>query len=805
MNKGDTMQKLYITSKAKQRILLEKIMNDELLHEYKFMTKEELLENLYFKYDKRAIYYIMKEYHEKVENAIMYLDHLFYVEEKEYNSKKLNQLVEMKQQLERQNLLIKNPLFSSFLKNHEVVIDEGVIDKFYLKVIEKLKEITTVTVLTPSTCHYCHDVYEYESIESEIDATARKIANLIHLDTDINRIKLVNVSDEYLPYLKRIFSFYHIPIELKEKNRLYGTTVASLFLNKLDKEPISDILDELKEKDPSKENSILLEKIVDIINQYSWYDYDFSDIKDLLIYDLKQTSIPTSKKAKAVSCITLEEVKENDIVFFIGFNTDTVPVSKKDEDFITDAMQEELGFSKSYEWNKLKKQDTIRKIDSILNLTISYKKIGSTKEAYPSSLLSEINVRNVIKEEEDVNHSYSVLQDKLKLSRMLDQYTKYGTISKSLTTLYTNYANLPYKTYEHKFTGLKKEEIHDYFKKKDGFNLSYSHLNTFMKCHFRYYLDQILKLDEYEQSFSALIGSYFHKILECMRKDNFDFDKETEKFFFEHSLSKKESFLLKKLIEELKLAMKIILEQESFSHHDQFLLEEKFEIPYEQDGIKITMKGFIDKIMLQEKDNKEYLSLIDYKTGGYGIDLNGVIHGFNLQLPIYAYLVKRSNRFSNAVISGFYISPILVADELVKDDKTSYDRTKEKMKLIGYSNKDENILEQFDITYRASEVIKSMKTTSKGFGPHTKVLSSEEIDALVNLVEKMVKEAITDILNGEFSIHPKRLNDKDMSCDFCPYQDICFKTYDDYLHLEEQDYKEFLGGEVWEEDGQTNN
>ncbi len=799
------MQKLYITSKAKQRILLEKMVNDKSLHEYKFMTKQELLENLYFRYDKRAIYYVMEEYKEKPENAIMYLDHLYYVEEKEYQSEKLNRLVQMKKELEERNLLIHNPLFSYFLKQREVIIDEGVIDKFYLHVIEKLKKLTTVTIVTEPIKELSHDVYEYPNIETEVDALARKICKLIQEDTDINRIKLVNVHSEYETVIKRIFSFYHLPVTLQEQNSLYGTTIVSLFLEKLDTMPVNEIIEELKSIDSSKENSMILEKLVDLLNEYSWYDYDFSNIKNLLIYDLKQTSIPTKKKAKAIMCITLEEVKEDDIVFFIGFNTDTVPAFKKDEDFITDAMQEELGFSKTYEWNKLKKQDTIRRINQIPHLTISYKKMGDKKEAYPSSLLSDIKISSIIKEKANMTHSYSILQDQLSLARMLDQYMKYGTVSSNLSMLYQYYQAFPYKTYDHQFTGLDQEKFHTYLKQKGGFNLSYSYLNTFMKCHFRYYLDQILKLDQYEESFSALIGSYFHKVLERMREEDFNLERETTKFFQDHPLSKKESFLLLKLVKELKMAMSIVLEQESFSHHNQFLLEERIEIPKDRDEIPITMKGFIDKVMLREEEGKQYLSLIDYKTGGYGIDLNGVIYGFNLQLPVYAYLVKNSNKFHHAEITGFYIAPILVGDELVKDRTSTYDRTKDKMKLIGYSNSNEKQLEQFDITYRASEVIKGMKTTSKGFGPYAKVLSKDQIDALVQLVEQKIEEAITDILNGEFRIHPKRLNDKDMSCDFCPYQDVCFKTYDDYLHLEEQRYQDFLGGETWEDDGQTNN
>lgn len=798
------MQKLYITSKTKQRILLENMSVQNKLHEYKFMTKQELLENLYFRYDKRAIYYLMQTYHEKVENAITYLDNLYYIENKVYDSEKLNKLVRIKNDLDSKGLLITNPLFEYFLKDREVIVDENIIDKFYEHVISKLKKITTVHIIKQPNKEFAHDVFCYSNMEIEIDSVAKKICDLISKGIDIENIKLVNVSKEYEILIKRIFEFYHIPISLNEKNTLYGTTVGNSFLTLLDTLPTSDILEELYNMYSSSDNAILIEKLTDILNEYNWYDYDYSFIKPLLIYDMKHTYLPNSKLDKSVACITIDEVTDDDYVFFIGFNTDTVPVSKKDEAYITDVLQEELGFSKSYEWNKLVKLDTIRAINNIKNLVISYKIIGSRGEAYPSSLLSEIKINEHIKDEKFNNKSYSYLQDKLKLARMLDNYMKYGTVTKELPILYNYYKDLPYKTFKHTYTGISKDLIKNHFSKTNGLVLSYTNLDKFMKCRFRYYLDCILKLDTYEETFATIIGNYFHHILELIRREDFDLEYETEQFFKDKILNKKEQFLFIKIVNELKDVIRIVLKQEALSHHNDFLFEEKIEIPLDRD-IKVTMKGFIDKIMMCEVNGSTALALIDYKTGSFGLDLNGVIHGFNLQLPIYAYLVKNSEKFKHATISGFYIAPILVSEDLAKDDVSVYDNKCEKMKLNGYSNSDCEVIEAFDITYRASEVIRGMKTTSKGFSSYTKVLSNNEIDNLVKLVQNKIDEAITDILNGNFEINPKLLHDKCISCDFCPYQDICYKSYEDYVHLKEHNYKEFLGGEVWEEVGLKNN
>ena len=55
--------------------------------------------------------------------------------------------------------------------------------------------------------------------------------------------------------------------------------------------------------------------------------------------------------------------------------------------------------------------------------------------------------------------------------------------------------------------------------------LSYSSIDNYYKCAFKYYLNNILKIDEFEETFYTIIGSLFHYVLSKMNNDNFDLDK----------------------------------------------------------------------------------------------------------------------------------------------------------------------------------------------------------------------------------------------------------------------------------------
>ena len=62
--------------------------------------------------------------------------------------------------------------------------------------------------------------------------------------------------------------------------------------------------------------------------------------------------------------------------------------------------------------------------------------------------------------------------------------------------------------------------------------LSYSSLDNYYHCSFKYYIKNILKLDPYEEQFMAFVGSLFHYVLSLSFNDNFDFETEFNNYSF---------------------------------------------------------------------------------------------------------------------------------------------------------------------------------------------------------------------------------------------------------------------------------
>ena len=87
--------------------------------------------------------------------------------------------------------------------------------------------------------------------------------------------------------------------------------------------------------------------------------------------------------------------------------------------------------------------------------------------------------------------------------------------------------------------------------------------------------------------------------------------------------------------DELKFVIDVINKQNELSTFDKALYEERIYVNLPNE-IDVTFSGVIDKIMYND-DDKPKVAVIDYKTGRTEIKLNNVIHGLNMQLPIYLF------------------------------------------------------------------------------------------------------------------------------------------------------------------------
>ena len=99
------------------------LINKRKLLNIKIYTEWEFIYNYLFSYDDNTIIYLMDKYGYCYENAILFLDRLYYVKGK-CSNKKIDFLVNLKKELEDNNLLIYSELFRNYVSNKKIVMYE---------------------------------------------------------------------------------------------------------------------------------------------------------------------------------------------------------------------------------------------------------------------------------------------------------------------------------------------------------------------------------------------------------------------------------------------------------------------------------------------------------------------------------------------------------------------------------------------------------------------------------------------------------------------------------------------------------
>lgn len=768
---GNKTKLIICPTDAKIKYLKELNKNNE-LYNIKFMTKEDFIRKYYFDYSYEALFYLIKKYNLQIDVAKVYLDNLYVIDEdSEYNASKLKFLKKLKLELKENNYLEYSPSFHKWLSQVEIEVSNYYdLDLYIEKALGINKKIADV--------QFNKDIYAFKTMEEEVTWICCQIRGLMDKGISLNNIYLGNVSSDYYYTIEKIFSYYHIPINIPYKKSIYSTKIIQDYLNTFE----IDV-------DDSKKISIY-KKLFTCLEKLNGIDKD-DPIYNLLLEDLlKHTYLDNKIKKNSINIIEIEKQSFNneDYVFVVGFNQDILPRTVKDIGYISDSIKEEVEMYNTTEMNDKIKKSTIYILSNIDNLFLSYKETTPFASFYPSSLIHEYNL-NIIKPEIDI-YKYSNIYNKIKLTEMLDLYYLYGEENSNLSKLFNNY-KIDYRTYSNQFTGINNDL---YLKNLDyPLKLSYTGINSYNECSFKYYISKVLKLDEYTSTFAAFIGSMYHEILSLFDNGSFDLDNEFNKYLEKRDLSLKETVLLVRIKKDLVKLIDIIKKQKLIMGYDSSYCEKKIEITVRED-IAVSFVGIIDKILFYEKIDDTYFSIIDYKSGNIDIHIEPMKYGLHMQLPIYLYLIYYSKVFSNPIFTGIYYQNILFSYpswslKLEKEEKDKY-------MLKGYSTDNIELLERFDSTCFNSELIKSMKyDDDKGFGTYSKVLDDEMVLELIKYTKKHIEEKTDDILKGRFSINPKVYNGENIACRFCQFKDLCYMREADLVYLEKQEDLSFLGGD----------
>ena len=736
-------------------------LKEKIIHNYKFYSLSEIKEKVFFKYHDLALLKLTKKYDIKPVIASRILNSLYYID-RVYDNPRLKNLLEIKDYLISNDLIIKDGNFLNSL-NDEIIIEGYPKTKELDRIISILSKYTKVTYKELKPKYSLKEIYKFHDIDLEINFVAESILKLISSGIDINKIYVVNFNDEYIGSLTRIFSLFNIPFVFKHKKKITMFKITKEFLkfiknSDLKVSELNEFLDTLKGK-----NDEILNQIINVLNKYYKVNDSVKDLYEIILFDLNNTYLKDDKYRNVVGILSDIRLFDDDEYVFSISNNEVLKY--KDNDYLKDSEKLLLGIDTSSELNTFEDLRIINIYSNIKNLTLSYKVFRGDNEYF-------------------ISHNFENLEIK--------QYEFLNNSSK-----YNKYLFDKYNMYDNSYTEIDFEDLKKYI--DGGINISSSSMEQFFKCKFRFLLNNILNIAPYEETMETKVGNMVHKILERTLKNNYEnypeiIDEEIANYLND---SPKEMFYSEKLKKDIIKIVERLKENSSKTDFKEFAFEKWLEIPLDS-KLNLKLVGKIDKTLLFNDGIDNYVIVIDYKTGSYSVDIAKITNGFNMQLLIYLYLIIKSNVIKNPKIAGAYIDSVL--DELKPSE---YGKTYEEIagsKLDGLTIKNHEILKHIDHYYDINTYLKGVKFKKDGdFRADARVFKESDFEKFLQVIENNINEVVKSIENCDFRINPKKYygtkSDDIKGCEFCNFKDVCYMTAKDIKMLKKEELKDILGDE----------
>lgn len=788
---------IVITTNNIKNAFLEKINAEGKMTNLKFYELNEFIKNYTFEIDENALYEIVKKFNFKIIYAEKLLKYLYDIEDKDYDSDKLKDILKVKKYLKENDLIHENKTFKKYFNNKKIYLyGYNNLNNIEQRVINNLKVNNEIIILNDDTIKYDKiTITKCDEMEYEVINLVSTIKRLLLKGINKKNIKINIPNNDYRLYIKKIFNIFGITYSLNENISLYSFDMTRYFLKLIKETNYEESLTIVREN-YDLDNDILL-KVYNKISNYA-YLYSLKNDKlsyEILKYNLKNSKINISSNMNEIHEINIEKeiIDDNDHVFILGLMNTVFPKYQKDDDFLLDTEKKEINILSHSEYNKIINANLIKKVKSIKNIYMSYSTSQNGKEFTKSSFIDKLSSEINISEEKYIYDYNERNYNEYLLSKNLDNYVRYGEESNELILLYNNIKS-NYNTYDHRYKKIDKNLLYKYL--NNELNLSYSSIDTFFKCPFKYYIENILKINETkENTLSLVVGNLVHNVLCIIFRDNrLDYENVINKVIedLEIEITPKNKFYLNKYKKEILKLIEIIKTQNENSEFKGTYYENRFKLDKSK-TLKITLKGFIDKVLTFKDEINTYVIVIDYKTGKIETNFNPVIYGINMQLLIYLKLLKENNI---GLFAGAYWQNIL-SDVLTKEEGKTYETVlRGNYRLDGYTLNNSSLAHSIDTNIENS-YIKGLKLKKDGeFYSTSKVLSADEIDKLLEITSDNIDKCIESIEDSSFDIKPLKIGfDEELGCKFCKYKDICFKTDEDIKLVKEYKKLEFLKGD----------
>ena len=353
---------------------------------------------------------------------------------------------------------------------------------------------------------------------------------------------------------------------------------------------------------------------------------------------------------------------------------------------------------------------------------------------------------------------------------------------------------------EHSLGNVSPENIPRLYGRK--LMLSASQVDRQAECRLSYFLKYGLRARERKEATvdPAEFGTYVHDVLEHTVSDvmamggfhSVDLDttlaladKYSKGYVAEHFSqmdSQRMEYLFRRNMQELEMVVRELWRELSEAAYEPVRCELNFGNGGEMSAIEIPtnsmqaqLGGFVDRVDTWQHDNRNYVRVVDYKTGKKDFDYCDIFNGVGLQMLLYLFALEEDGQKivgEGPICAGVQYFPArvpYVSADSVRDPQWEKDRLKlwvRKGLLLGE-----------EASLCAMDPSEKMDTlcckTAKDGTLSGDIASRAQMGLLKDYVKHILGKMVDEIASGNVQPNPYTRGTSHNACTFCPYGAIC--------------------------------